>query len=86
MNLVKETIDLINPLQNTDDNKSLKIFTDGLALHNQLSNFEKPLSKFERKIFENIWRVSDHVVSIAKWWMFLKPVESLSLEVVNIKN
>jgi len=85
MNLIQETINLINPLKNTEYKKSLEILIDGLALHDQLSKFEKPLSKFERKIFENIWRLTDHVVSINKWWMFLKPVESLGLETVDIK-
>lgn len=77
--LMQDTIEMIDPTRG-GEKKALNILFRSLMLHSELSDFEKSLNQFEQKIFENIWCITDHIVSISKFWIYMKPVECLSLE------
>lgn len=62
------------------EKEALNTLYRSLILHRKLSDFEEPLNRFERKIFDNIWRITDHIVAMAKMWIYMRPVECLGLE------
>ncbi|MFW6173356.1 MAG: hypothetical protein ACOC5T_06390 [Elusimicrobiota bacterium] len=84
VNLLKDTIKMINPLEKSEVKKALDILCRSLMLQKKLSDFEESINQFERKIFENIWRITDHIVSISKFWMYEKPIKCLDLEKVKL--
>jgi len=77
--LLHDTIELIDPSQKVERDAVVILF-QSMLLHSELSSFEKPLNYQELRIFEELWRIVDHIASISRFWIYIQPLQCLQLE------